>query len=96
MTTKHHDGRHVRQHRQELTRDVYAERLRIELQHRNGAEQRYAPPKARHGFQVPKTTSANAIQPRPALIPSTHMGVKAVDKYAPAMPLMAPPNSTAR
>src|SRR6185312_15860695 len=36
---------------------------------------RYAPIITRHGFHDANTTSASAIQPRPAVIPSTHDGV---------------------
>ena len=36
---------------------------------------RYAPTSTRSGRQVANTTSASAIQPRPATIPSTHSGV---------------------
>ena len=43
----------------------------------------------RAGFQVANTTRDKAIQPRPALMPSTHMGVSAVDRYAPPTPLQA-------
>src|SRR5260221_1390180 len=56
---------------------------------------RYAPRSARHGFQVAKTTSANAIQPRPEPRPSDHNRVSPPDRDAPASPAIAPPNITA-
>ncbi len=36
---------------------------------------RYAPNNRRPGFQVANTTSASAIQPRPAVMPSVQSGV---------------------
>ena len=56
---------------------------------------RYAPSSTRAGRQVAKVVSANAIQPRPATMPSTHSGVYSSEMNAPASPHSAPPNTTA-
>jgi len=46
----------------------------VHLKHRAeviAAPNRYAPPRARSGFQAAKMTSATAMKPRPAVIPLT-------------------------
>ena len=56
---------------------------------------RYAPTSTRAGRQVANVVSANAIQPRPATMPSTHIGVYTTERYPPARPQHAPPKHTA-
>ena len=55
------------------------------------APKKYAPTRQSAGRQKAKMTSAIAIQPAPAVSPSTHCGVIASEKHAPPMPANAPP-----
>ncbi len=55
------------------------------------APKRYAPTRHNVGRQNAKMTSAIAIQPAPAVSPSTHCGVIASEKQAPPTPANAPP-----
>ena len=55
------------------------------------APKRYAPTRQNAGRQNAKMTSAIAIHPAPAVIPSTHCGVIESVKHAPPTPAKAPP-----
>ena len=72
---QHQDGGEIGQHGHHLGRDAEAAgALGVELQDGDAAEEVGAdqrPP----GRQAAKTTSASAIQPRPAVMFSAHMGV---------------------
>ena len=57
------------------------------------APKKYAPTRQSPGRQNAKMTSAIAIQPAPAVSPSTHCGVIASEKVAPPTPANAPPAS---
>ena len=51
-----------------------------------------APNTSRPMRQLANTTSARAIQPRPAVMPSAQSGVTTNERYAPPRPAIAPPN----
>jgi hypothetical protein len=52
--------------------------LQVQLQHGDPAE-KIGASSTRHGQQAEKTTSASAIQPAPAVIPSVHCGTRIRD-----------------
>ena len=62
------DRREVGHRREQLRRHAELGRLGVELQHRRGAEDVGAD-STQPGRQAAKTTSARAIQPRPAVMP---------------------------
>ncbi|MBA7473677.1 hypothetical protein ES707_09020 [subsurface metagenome] len=57
---------------------------------------RKAPRKARRGFHSAKIVRAMTIQPRPPVSPSVQDLLYTRDRWAPAIPARAPPNTTQR
>ena len=70
---KHDDCDYVGRHCQIFDRNGNASALQIQLQLSDSAE-KIGTQRTRHGFQLANTTSARAIHPTPAVIPSVHWG----------------------
>jgi hypothetical protein len=72
---QHDNRREIGQRRQKLRGHADAKSLRMQLADRYGTEQIAARKQPASGRQEANTTSASAIQPRPAVMFSTHCGV---------------------
>ena len=83
-----HDDRHDVGHRGPELRgqERKAGSLGVKLQRHQDPEESTAPSSRRPARQPANTTSASAIQPRPAVICSAHIGVMTIEKYAPPIP----------